>query len=84
MGFDTKNNIISVLTTEISSNIFFMATIFDFKAVQVFATAVIIRIYVDIHNTIMNKLVVMSNIIRKVVFFVAAILNGQNGRHRNH
>ena len=83
MGLDTKNNIISVLTTEISSNIFFMATILDFKAVQVFATTVITRIDVDIHIKIMNKLVVMSNILRKV-FFVAAILNGQNGRHRNH
>ena len=44
------------------------------KAVQVYATTFITRIHVDIHIKIMNKLVIMSNILRQL-FFVAVILN---------
>ena len=83
MGLD-KKIILSVLTTDISRNTYLIVVILKSKmpwppiqlpkAVQVYATTFITRIHVDIHIKIMNKLVIMSNILRQL-FFVAVILN---------
>ena len=66
-----KNNILSVLTTDISSNIFL--TPINTKTIEVFATTFITHINVDIHIKIMNKLEYYWYINK--VFSIVAILN---------